>query len=51
MSNDYKVIRKFKLQDKIFLVIRLKSGAAHIMEEYEWRKIYGRLHPERWKQK
>lgn len=47
-TNKYRVIRKFKCCGDIMVIVKMK-GATHIMTEAEWKRVYGILHSERWK--
>lgn len=43
-----KIISKFQCNNSKMVVVRLKN-CAHVMTVEEWQKVYGKLHPERWK--
>ena len=42
------VIGDFIYCGKYMVVVKLEN-AAHVMSYDEWKSIYGKLHPERWK--
>ena len=41
------VIGNFTTNGTDYVVVKLKN-ATHVMSETDWRKTYGKLHPERW---
>lgn len=45
---DYKVIREFECNGKEMVIVKT-SGAAHVMDKEEWKKVFGQWHPEKWK--
>lgn len=45
---DKEIIRSFICQGKYMVVVKLENG-VHVMEYDEWKFVYGKLHPERWK--
>ncbi len=47
---DYKVIREFECNGKEMVIVKA-SGAAHIMDKEEWKQIFSKWHPSRWKYK
>ena len=50
MSDEYKVISEFCCNGKPMVTVRI-GGAAHVMSQEEWHKVYGRNHQDRWKKK
>ncbi len=45
---DYKLIKEFECNGKEMVIVKTNC-AAHVMDKEEWKKVYGRWHPERWK--
>lgn len=41
------VIDDFVCCGKHMVIVKLEHG-AHVMTMDEWKRIYGKLHPERW---
>lgn len=41
------VTGKFTINGIDWVTVRLENG-IHVMPETDWKKIYGKLHPERW---
>lgn len=61
ISSDAFILRKIKEDNKVivgrfttngidYVVVKLEN-ATHVMPETDWRKTYGKLHPERWKKR
>lgn len=50
MNDKYEVIKEFECHGKPMVTVRIGS-AAHVMNQEEWHKIYGRNHQDRWKTK
>lgn len=48
MDDGYNVVDEFWCCGKQMVTVRI-GNAAHVMGQDEWHKIYGRNHPERWK--
>lgn len=46
MNTDYKIIRRFKINETKMIIIRLKNG-THIMSEKEWGRVYKCLYPKK----
>lgn len=46
----YEVIKQFECCEKQMVIVRIGNN-VHVMDEDEWKKVYGRNHPERWEQK
>ncbi len=44
---NYELIKEFKCNGKEMVIVKL-SGAAHVMDKEEWKKVFGKWHPERW---
>lgn len=49
-NKEYELISKFKCNGKSMVIVRI-GNAAHVMSQDEWRKIYGRNHQDKWKNK
>lgn len=47
MKEEYRKINEFECCGKDMVVVR-GANSCHVMTMKEWRKIYGRNHPERW---
>lgn len=47
MDDGYNVVEEFGCCGKQMVTVRTEN-AAHVMEQDEWRKIYGRNHQDRW---
>lgn len=47
-KRDYNVISKFKCNGKDYVTVRIGRG-VHVMEHCELKRLYGILHPERWR--
>lgn len=47
MREEYRKINEFECCGKVMVIVR-KSNSCHVMTMKEWRKVYGRNHPERW---
>ena len=41
------IVGKFTTNGTDYVVVKLEN-ATHVMTEMDWRKTYGKLHPERW---
>lgn len=41
------VVGKFTVNGVYYVVVKLEN-ATRVMPEVDWKKTYGRLHPERW---
>lgn len=41
-------VKRFLCCGKQMVLVKLENS-AHIMDYDEWKKVYGNLHPERWK--
>lgn len=50
MNDEYKVIKEFECHGEPMVTVRIGS-AAHVMNQEEWRKVYGRNHQDRWNTK
>lgn len=50
MDGEYEVIKEFECHGNPMVTVRIGS-AAHVMNQEEWHKIYGRNHQEKWKTK
>ncbi len=50
MDNEYKFIKDFDCHGKQMVIVRI-GNAAHVMNQEEWRKVYGRNHQDKWKTK
>lgn len=48
VDDGYNVVDEFCCCGKQMVTVRT-GNTAHVMSQDEWRKIYGRNHPERWK--
>lgn len=44
------VVGKFTTNGTDYVVVKLEN-ATHVMPEVDWKKTYGKLHPERWNRK
>lgn len=44
---EYELIREFMCNGKQMVIIRIKN-CVHTMPLDEWKRTYGKLHPERW---
>ena len=44
------VVGNFKVNGTDYVVVKLEN-ATHVMPETDWKKCYGKLHPERWNRK
>ncbi len=44
---DYKVIREFECNGKEMVIVKT-SGAAHVMDKEEWKKVFNKWHSDRW---
>jgi len=47
---NYKLIKEFECNGKEMVIVKV-NGAAHVMDKEEWKKVFGKWHPERWKYK
>lgn len=47
LNIDYKIINKFVCQGKLMVTVRI-NGNVHVMEMWELKRWYGRLHMEKW---
>lgn len=45
---DIEVIASFICFGKYMVVVKLEHG-THVMSHDEWKRVYGKLHPELWK--
>lgn len=41
------VVGKFAINGMDYVVVKMES-AVHVMPEMDWKKVYGKLHPEKW---
>lgn len=48
MNDGYEIIKEFECCGKNMVIVKIRN-AAHVMTLEEWRLIYGRWHPELWK--
>lgn len=39
----------FVINNEKYVVVEM-IGATHVMSERDWKRTYGQLHPERWKE-
>lgn len=44
---EYELIREFMCNGTMMVIVRLEHG-VHTMPLDEWKRTYGKLHPERW---
>ena len=44
------IVGKFTTNGTDYVVVKLEN-ATHVMLETDWKKTYGKLHPERWNRK
>ncbi len=44
----YELIKEFECNGKEMVIVKT-SGAAHVMDKEEWKKVFGQWYPERWK--
>lgn len=44
------ILGKFTTNGVDYVVVKLEN-ATHVMTEMDWKKTYGKLHPERWDRK
>jgi len=44
---DYEVIKVFECNGEGMIIVKV-SGAAYVMDKEEWKKVFGKWHPERW---
>ena len=56
MENEYRVVRTFLspskvVGEKVKMVVVRDDHGAYIMEENDWRWMYGQNHPEKWEEK
>lgn len=49
-KRNYEVISEFVCCGRQMVTVKLKNG-THVMPLDEWNRVYGKLHPERWKNK
>ena len=42
------VVGNFVVNGVAYVVVRLEN-TSHVMSELDWKKCYGKLHPEKWK--
>lgn len=42
------VVGKFLVGKEKWVVVKL-NGGTHAMSEIDWKKTYGKLHPDKWK--
>lgn len=42
------VVGKFTTNGINYVVVKMEN-ATHVMPETDWKKTYGKLHPERWR--
>lgn len=49
-KRNYEVISEFECCGKQMVTVKLNNG-THVMTLDEWKRVYGTLHPERWKNK
>lgn len=48
MNEDrYEIISKFECCGENMIIVKLR-GNIHVISTEEWKKIYGKNHPERW---
>lgn len=48
MDGKYQVISEWKRKNVIMVTVKTPGGCS-VMEKSEWCRIFGRLHPELWK--
>ena len=41
------IVGKFAINGTDYIVVKMES-ATHVMPEMDWKKVYGKLHPEKW---
>lgn len=41
------VIGNFIYNKRVLVVVKLEHG-THVMDFSEWKRVYGKLHPEHW---
>lgn len=45
---NYELVKEFECNGKEMVIVKI-SGAAHVMDKEEWKKVFGKWYPERWK--
>lgn len=45
---EYELIKAFECCGRNMVIVGFEN-AAHVMPIEEWKSVYGKLHPERWK--
>ncbi len=43
----YELIKVFECNGKEMVIVKV-TDAAHVMDKEEWKKVFGKWHPERW---
>lgn len=43
----YELIKEFECNGKEMIIVKTK-GATHVMDKEEWKRVFGKWHPERW---
>ena len=44
------IVGKFAINGTDYVVVKMES-ATHVMPKMDWKKVYGKLHPEKWNRK
>ena len=47
MDMEYKIVREFDTNGKHMVTVII-DGNAHVMEDKDFRWVFGQSHPERW---